>query len=98
MDEAEQRADACGESESQKLVTVVPPSTTMVWPVMKLRGSEERNTAAPAISCGRPQRLSAVRAANFGPSAGLSTMARLVSVAKKPGEIALTVMPCGPSS
>jgi hypothetical protein len=37
-------------------------------------------------------------AANFDPSVGLSTMARLVSVAKKPGEIALTVMPYGPSS
>src|SRR5262245_66439603 len=82
----------------QKLVTVVPPSTTMVWPVMKLAASEHRNTAAPAISCGRPQRLSAVRAANFDPSVGLSTIARLVSVAKKPGAVALTVIPCGPSS
>ena len=36
--------------------TVLPPSTTIVWPVMKVEAGEARKTAAPAISCGSPMR------------------------------------------
>src|ERR1017187_9750011 len=37
---------------------VAPPSMTMVCPVVKAPARDARNTAAPAISCGSPIRLS----------------------------------------
>ena len=41
---------------------VLPPSTTIVWPVMKVEAGEARKTAAPAISCGSPiRRIGVVR-------------------------------------
>jgi len=41
---------------------VTPPSTTSIWPVVKLPADEARYTAAPAISTGSPIRLSGVPA------------------------------------
>jgi hypothetical protein len=40
--------------------TVLPPSTTIAWPVTKVEAGEARKTAAPAISCGSPMRRSGV--------------------------------------
>ena len=42
---------------------VTPPSTTMVWPVMKVEASEARYATAPAISSGSPMRRSGVAGA-----------------------------------
>lgn len=43
----------------------VPPSITMLCPVMKLPAGEARNTAAPAISSGSPIRCSGVSLVRF---------------------------------
>lgn len=44
-----------------QIAIVMPPSATSVWPVMKLEASLLRKTAAPARSCGVPQRNIGVR-------------------------------------
>ncbi len=46
---------------SAQIAIVMPPSATSVWPVMKAEASLARNTAAPARSCGVPQRFIGVR-------------------------------------
>ena len=40
---------------------VMPPSTTMTWPLMKAEAGAARKTAMPSRSSGRPQRASGVR-------------------------------------
>lgn len=42
-------------------VTEYPPSTMILWPVMKSDAFEDRNTAAPASSLGSPKRPAGVR-------------------------------------
>lgn len=59
---------------------------------------EAKNTTTPATSCGCPQRPSEVRCFNQSAIAGSATTSALLSVAKKPGETALTVIPKVPSS
>src|ERR1700678_1609494 len=85
----------------------MPPSTTMSWPLTKLEASLARNTAARAISSGRPAR-------GIGCSVAKATLRRSVTlsafdpsmpaflakmpVTMPPGISALTRMPFSPSS
>ena len=75
-----------------------PPSTASTWPVMYDALGDARNTTAPEISAGSPQRPSEVRVFSHSLTPGLATTAALVAVAKKPGATALTVIPVEPNS
>nr|WP_261321592.1 hypothetical protein [Rhizobium leguminosarum] len=57
-----------------------------------------RNSAAPAISSGRPQRWTVMRWRTKGINSSFAASAAFVSVANQPGAIALLVMPSGPNS
>lgn len=48
-------------ARSAQIAIVMPPSATSVCPVMKAEASLARKTAAPARSCGVPQRFIGVR-------------------------------------
>src|SRR6476619_2015361 len=77
---------------------VTPPSTTMVWPVMKVEASEARYATAPAISSGSPIRRSGVVAVRRLRLSGSSHSARAKSVLTRPGATQLTRTPFGPHS
>src|SRR5580698_2569882 len=47
--------------QSQFHAAIHPPSTNKLWPVIKLASSLARNSAAEAISAGRPSRGHGVR-------------------------------------
>src|ERR1700753_998498 len=47
--------------ESEFHAAIHPPSTNKLWPVIKLASSLARNSAAEAISAGRPRRGHGVR-------------------------------------
>src|SRR6185369_12874617 len=47
-----------GAGKDHVAAVVTPPSTTMVWPVMKVEASDARYATAPAISSGSPMRRS----------------------------------------
>ena len=79
-----------------------PPSTVRTCAVMKLDSSLERNRALHATSSGCPTRPRAAFAAGFASAAARSPADPLIeasmSVWMKPGQMALTLMPFGPSS
>src|SRR5262249_47302849 len=82
----------------------LPPSTLSVCPVMKAASSLVRNETVPTRSSGTSPRLIACMAATEAysssmlarPARGLRTSVPGVRV--RPGAMALTVTPCGPSS
>src|ERR1700733_7432003 len=79
---------------------VAPPSTAMVWPVMKSLSAEARKTSVPNRSSGYSSRLSARRTmagwreCSRWPGFSLIT----VSLSVKPGARLLTQILCSPSS
>ena len=82
---------------------MAPPSTYSVWPVMYDASSLHRNAAAAAMSSGWPTRRTGLRsaAAFRNSSTGIPTraaVASVMSVAMKPGAIALAVTLNLPSS
>src|SRR5258705_3148809 len=77
---------------------VTPPSTTIVWPVMKVEASEARYATAPAISSGSPMRRSGVPAVRRLRLSGSSHNALAKSVLTRPGATQLTRTPFGPHS
>src|SRR6185437_2656761 len=77
---------------------VAPPSTMMVWPVMKLPSRAASSTAAPAISSGSPRRPSGVSTMRALARASSSQRARAKSVLMRPGAMQLTRILCGPHS
>ncbi len=62
---------------------------------MNRAAGEQRKTAAPAMSSGRAQRASGVRASIAALRCGSSCSACVKFVATQPGAIALTRMPSG---
>src|SRR5882724_470280 len=87
-----------GSAPSYVAAVVTPPSTTMVWPVMKVEASEARYATAPAISSGSPIRRSGVPAVRRLRLSGSSHSARAKSVLTRPGATQLTRTPFGPHS
>src|SRR5215208_3923783 len=77
---------------------VTPPSTTIVWPVMKVEASDARYATAPAISSGSPMRRSGVEAVRRLRFSGSSHSAFAKSVFTRPGATQLTRTPFGPHS
>src|SRR5579883_661237 len=81
-------------------VLFAPPSTAMVWPVMKSLSAEARNTSAPNKSSGYSSRLMARRAidgpreCSMWPGFSFTTVSDNV----KPGASVLTQMLYSPSS
>src|SRR5262245_34220013 len=76
-----------------------PPSTTSVWPVMNALSSEARNTTVPSRSSATASRLSEREASTASRwNAAMSGLARTVSLMVRPGAMAFTVIPSGPSS
>ena len=71
---------------------VLPPSTTIVWPVTKAPAGEARNTAAPAISSGSAIRRRGVRSVVRRNVAGSSQSRRAKSVRTMPGAIVFARM------
>lgn len=61
---------------------VIPPSTNIVWPVMKLEASEARKMMAPANSSTSPQRRIGVRFSSQPENSSLAASAALRSVRK----------------
>src|SRR3954454_23429003 len=92
--------DRLGQPSSPRLLApqliVAPPSITMVWPVMKSPAFEPRNTAAPAISPGRPMRSSGERAAEAFRFLGLSHRGFGKGVLDRPGAVQFQRMLGGP--
>src|SRR5512135_50706 len=64
-----------------------------VAPVMKLDASEARKTAAGPSSTGSPQRPSGIFASMVARAVGSFRRGVLISVAKGPGQSALTLIP-----
>src|ERR1700722_17254836 len=77
---------------------VLPPSITMVCPVIHWPARDARNTAAPAMSSGSPKRRSAVRSSDPFRNSGSSHNARAKSVFTNPGAIQFTRILSGPHS
>src|SRR5690606_17486024 len=76
---------------------VYPPSTASTWPVMCAPASEANSRAAPLRSSSPPSRRSgALPISASSPSAPITPW--LIFEGKKPGAIALTVMPRPPHS
>ena len=75
-----------------------PPSTTRVWPVMKLPAREASSTATPATSSGSPRRRSGLMRANAAARFSSAHSAREKRVRMIPGAMQLTRMLCGPHS
>ena len=74
----------------------MPPSILRVWPVLKLADLPVRKSMAPVMSSGLPRRPRAVRRAIRASCSSGSVLER--SVSRKPGAIAFTRIPRGPSS
>ena len=72
---------------------VQPPSTNRAEPVTKDAASEARKSAAPVISCSSPQRPMGIFSTKALYFTGSFRSWRFISVAKGPGQIALTVTP-----
>ena len=70
----------------------------MVWPVMKEEASLARKATRLPTSSGVPRRLRDCCSRMRRFSASWSGCTRSASVGKAPGEMALTVMPSGPTS
>src|SRR5436305_8696224 len=70
---------------------VAPPSTAIAWPVMCRDASEARSTARPFRSSSLPRRLVGVQSRISSPV--VPSVAWVMFDGKKPGQIALTVMP-----
>src|SRR5690606_21436053 len=83
---------------AERLHTAVyPPSTARPWPVMCAPASEANSSAAPLRSPSPPSRRSgALPISASSPSASITPW--LIFEGKKPGAIALTVMPSPPHS
>src|SRR5262249_197387 len=81
-------------------VFTAPPSTAMVWPVMKSLSAEARNTSVPNRSSGRSSRLMARRwiAGSLVVDTCPGLLVPPLSLSVKPGASVLTQMPCSPSS
>src|SRR5262249_28979231 len=78
-------------------LAVVPPSIAMTAPVMNVARSDARNDASSATSSGRPARFSAVLATRCG-ERSTACGPPDISVAVKPGQIAMARIPSGPYS
>lgn len=72
-----------------------PPSTGSTWPLTCLEASLARKTTAPFKSSLLPSRRSGVRAMTASPMS--SSRPADIFDGKKPGQIALTLMPYGPT-
>src|SRR6185369_10944362 len=73
-----------------------PPSTAMHCPVICRAAFDARKTATPFRSSSPPRRRSGVPLMTRSPMR--SRMPFAIFVGKKPGQIAFTLMPCGPHS
>src|SRR5882757_9332466 len=77
-------------------VELQPPSTTMVWPLMKLAPSEHRKATVLAMSLTSPSRGYGVISVLILRNRSSSRRAATMGVSVTPGATALHRMPCGP--
>src|SRR3989441_3832289 len=77
-------------------ITLAPPSTAIACPVMWREASEASSTTSPFRSSSFPRRLVGVQSRISSPV--VSIVAWVIFEGKKPGQMALTVMPCWPHS
>src|SRR6267142_746532 len=77
-------------------ITLAPPSTAIACPVMWREASEASSTTSPFRSSSFPSRRVGVQSRISSPV--VSIVARVIFEGKKPGQMALTVMPCCPHS
>src|SRR5256885_1008477 len=77
-------------------ITLAPPSTAIACPVMWREASEASSTTSPFRSSSFPRRLVGVQSRISSPV--VPSVAWVIFEGKKPGQMALTVMPCCPHS
>src|SRR5882672_4236496 len=77
-------------------ITLAPPSTAIACPVMWREASEASSTTSPFRSSLFPRRLVGVQSRISSPV--VPSVAWVIFEGKKPGQMALTVMPCCPHS
>src|SRR5205807_2960745 len=77
-------------------ITLAPPSTAIACPVMWREASEASSTTSPFRSSSLPRRLVGVPSRISSPV--VPSVAWVIFEGKKPGQMALTVMPCCPHS
>ena len=87
-----------GEGFATQILSVIPPSAAMAWPVTKPPSSEARNSATRATSTGSPRRRSTDFLAQTAATSGFSKLCRVMPVRIAPGSTALAVTPHLPSS
>src|SRR5216684_774888 len=76
----------------------MPPSTTIMAPLVQVDSSEARYKARLTISSGRPKRPLGLRARRTALASGLvSSQLVMRGVSIGPGQIAFDRMPCGPN-
>src|SRR6478735_4283512 len=85
------------QAELQRRAQVLPPSTGMTAPVMKLARSDARNDASSATSSGWPARFIAAPSTSWG-KLSIADCPPDSSVTISPGQIALARMPLAPYS
>src|SRR4030081_3202285 len=71
-------------------MAVAPPSTAMIWPVMNDDAAEAKRTAMPFRSWSPPMRRKGVPLMICSPER--ASVAAVILVGKKPGQMQLTVM------
>src|SRR5947209_7777101 len=76
-----------------RAVVVCPPSTTRTDPVIHAAAGEQRNSAAPATSSGRPHLPSGMDASVVRRNSGFCLAPAFMSVSIHPGAKALTRTP-----